>query len=167
MSGAVLLAAGAHPLAHLNAALNLLATCLLILALWNIKHGREQAHGRTMLAALAVSAAFLTSYLIYHAKVGHVEFAHEGAPKLIYLLVLGTHIPLAFTVPFVALAAALWGTKALGWGGAAALSTEERARFRARHVRLVRWAYPIWLYVSISGVAVYAMLYHIWPAGNP
>jgi uncharacterized membrane protein YozB (DUF420 family) len=96
--------------------------------------------------------------------VGHVEFTRGGVPRLIYRIVLWTHIPLAFTVPFLAIAAALFGSKALGWGAAEALSSEERLRFRGKHVRIVRWAYPIWLYVSVTGVAVYAMLYHIWPA---
>jgi putative membrane protein len=161
---ALVLAAGAHPLAHLNAALNSLATVLLLAAFWRIRQGREQAHGRTMLAALGTSVAFLTSYLIYHGMVGHVEFTHDGVPRLIYRIVLWTHVPLAFTVPFLAVAAALFGSRALGWGAAASLSSEERGRFRAKHVRLVRWAFPIWLYVSVTGVAVYVMLYHIWPA---
>jgi uncharacterized membrane protein YozB (DUF420 family) len=58
----------------------------------------------------------------------------------------------------------LFGSKALGWGSAAALSIDDRSRYRARHLRLVRWAYPVWLYVSITGVVVYLMLYHLWPS---
>ena len=154
----------AHPLAHLNAALNSLATILLLLAYWQIKRGRETAHGRTMLAALGVSVAFLISYLSYHALVGHVKFTHPGWPRFAYALVLGTHVPLAFTVPFLAVSAAWFGAKAVGWGPAANLSPDERLRYRAKHLRLVRWAYPIWLYVSVTGVIVYLMLYHLWPS---
>ena len=158
--------AGPHLLAHLNAALNSLATALLLVGLWLIKSRREQAHGRTMIAALAVSVAFLVSYLTYHALVGSVRFTHEGPPRVLYRIVLWTHIPLAFTVPFLTLRAAFLGTRALGWGAAATLSIDERARFRVKHLRLVRWAYPIWLYVSVTGVAVYVMLYHIWPSAE-
>jgi uncharacterized membrane protein YozB (DUF420 family) len=157
---------GAHPLVHLNAALNTLATLLLVLGLWRIKHGQEDAHGRTMLAALGVSAAFLASYLAYHAIAGSVRFTHPGAAKYVYYAILLSHVLLAFTVPFLALAAAFFGTRALGWGRAAALPAEARARSRARHIKVVRWAYPIWLYVSVTGVAVYAMLYHLWPSGD-
>jgi putative membrane protein len=164
---ALVLAAGAHPLVHLNAALNLLATILLAVGLWQIKHRRESAHGRTMLAALAVSTAFLVSYLTYHFAVQlTVRFTHPGPVKVIYYAILLSHVLLAITVPFFALAAALFGARAVGWGGAAALSLDEKARFRAKHLRLVRWAYPIWMYVSITGVIVYAMLYHLWPSAE-
>ena len=156
--------ASAHPLVHLNAALNALATALLYIGLWRIKHGREDAHGRTMLAALVVSAAFLVSYLVYHAMAGSVRFTHAGPVRYVYYSVLASHVLLAFTVPFLAIAAALFGAGALGWGRAAALSAEARARSRAVHLRIVRWAYPIWLYVSVTGVVVYAMLYHLWPS---
>jgi uncharacterized membrane protein YozB (DUF420 family) len=162
-AGYVVLAAAAHPLAHLNAMLNSLATVLLLLAFWQIKQRRETAHGRTMIAALVVSTLFLISYLARQALVGHVKFTHEGWPRTLYALVLGTHLTLAITVPFLAIAAAWNGAKAVGWGSAAALTMEERFRFRARHLRIVRWAYPIWLYVSVTGVLVYLMLYHLWP----
>ncbi len=162
-----LLAAGAHPLVHINAALNLLATILLGIGLWQIKRRREQAHGRTMLTALAVSAAFLTSYLIYHFGVQlTVRFTHPGPVKAAYYAILLSHVLLAITVPFLAIAAALFGVRAVGWGAAAALSVDEKARFRAKHLRVVRWAYPIWLYVSVTGVIVYAMLYHLWPSAE-
>src|SRR4051812_15018235 len=94
---------GAHPLVHLNAALNTLAALLLMLGLWRIRHRREQAHGRTMLAALAVSAAFLASYLIYHSIAGSVRFTHPGAVRYVYYSILLTHVLLAFTVPFLAI----------------------------------------------------------------
>jgi uncharacterized membrane protein YozB (DUF420 family) len=159
-----LLGAGAHPLVHLNAALNVAATILLAVGLVRVRQGAESAHGKTMLAAFAVSTAFLVSYLSYHALAGSVPFTHGGPVRYVYFGVLVSHIGLAATVPFLAIAAMLFGSKALGWGSAAALSVDDRARFRARHLRLVRWAYPIWLYVSITGVVVYLMLYHLWPS---
>jgi uncharacterized membrane protein YozB (DUF420 family) len=162
-----LLAAGAHPLVHLNAALNLLATLLLALGLWQIKRRREAAHGQIMIAALATSAAFLTSYLTYHFAVHlTVRFTHPGLVKWVYYAILLSHVLLAITVPFLAITAALFGLRAVGWGRAAALSPPERALSRAKHIRVVRWAYPIWMYVSVTGVVVYAMLYHLWPSAE-
>jgi uncharacterized membrane protein YozB (DUF420 family) len=165
---------GAHPLVHLNAALNALATVLLVLGHRQIKRGREVAHGRLMLAALATSAAFLVSYLIYHAIAGSVRFTHPGAIRYIYYAVLLSHVLLAFTVPLFALASAYLGIRAVGsqalFGRAGSSPTPATApataAFRARHRRLVRWAYPIWLYVSVTGVLVYAMLYHLWPSAD-
>jgi uncharacterized membrane protein YozB (DUF420 family) len=157
---------GAHSLVHLNAALNTLATLLLLLGLWRIRHGREKAHGRTMLAALAVSAVFLASYLVYHSIAGSVRFTHPGVVRYVYYFILLTHVLLAFTVPFLAIFAAFFGTRALGWGSAADLPEEIRTRARLKHIRLVRWAYPIWLYVSVTGVVVYLMLYHLWPSAE-
>jgi uncharacterized membrane protein YozB (DUF420 family) len=157
---------GAHPLVHLNAALNTLATLLLLLGLWRIRRRREEAHGRTMVLALAVSAAFLVSYLLYHAIAGSVRFTHPGPVRYVYYGVLLSHVLLAFAVPFLALYAAFLGSRALGWGRAAALPVEERARFRLKHIKVVRWAYPIWLYVSVTGVVVYLMLYHLWPSAD-
>jgi uncharacterized membrane protein YozB (DUF420 family) len=101
-----LLAAGAHPLVHLNAALNLLATLLLALGLWQVKRRREAAHGRIMIAALATSAAFLTSYLTYHFAVQlTVRFTHPGPVKWVYYAILLSHVLLAITVPFLAITA--------------------------------------------------------------
>jgi uncharacterized membrane protein YozB (DUF420 family) len=164
------LAAGAHPLVHLNAALNALATMLLLLGLWQIKRGREIPHGRAMLSALFVSAMFLTSYLAYHFAVHlTVPFTHPGPVKTVYLAILFSHIVLAISVPFLAIAATIYGSRAVGWGAAATLSAEEKGRNRAKHLKVVRWAFPIWLYVSVTGVVVYLMLYHLWPSAalNP
>ena len=166
LTQALMLAEGAHPLVHLNAALNSLATILLVVGLWRIKQHREPAHGKTMLAALAVSAAFLVSYLTYHAIAGSVRFTHSGGVRYVYYAVLLSHVLLAFTVPFLAIAAGIFGARALGWGRAAALPVEARTRSRLTHIRIVRWAYPIWLYVSVTGVMVYAMLYHLWPSAD-
>ena len=133
----------------LNATLNSVATVLLIAGLVFIKSGRKREHIACMVAALAVSAAFLTSYLIYHYNHPTTRFAHDGLPKLIYLLILFTHIPLAMVnLPMIILT----------------VIPALRKRFD-RHRRLARWTYPVWLYVSVTGVLVYMMLYRWYPAG--
>lgn len=156
----------AHPLVHLNAALNTLATVLLVVGLIRVRRGRESAHGRTMIAALVVSALFLVSYLSKYAVAGDVRFTATGPVRYVYLAILGSHVLLAVTVPGLALTAMYLGSRALGWGRAAALPPADRQRYRVRHRRLVRWAFPIWLYVSVTGVIVYFMLYHIWPSAE-
>jgi uncharacterized membrane protein YozB (DUF420 family) len=166
MLALLMLAAGAHPLVHLNAALNSIATILLLVGLWRIKQGREPAHGRTMLAALAVSAVFLISYVTKRALVGDVPFTATGPIRYVYLTILASHVLLAFAVPFLAIAAAILGARALGWGRAAKLPEQARLRSRQAHLRIVRWAFPVWLYVSVTGVVVYAMLYHLWPSAD-
>jgi uncharacterized membrane protein YozB (DUF420 family) len=144
-------AGGIHPLATLNAALNALATVLLVAGYVLIRQRRETAHTRVMLAAFTVSILFLTSYLVYHfgvLKGGRgAEFAGHGAIRLVYFVVLVSHIVLAATVPVLA----IW-TIALG--------LLDR---RASHRRLARWTFPIWLYVSVTGVVIYGMLYHLYP----
>lgn len=170
-AGRVLLVAplwadGAHPLVHLNAALNALATVLLLVALRQIRQRREAAHGRTMLAAVVVSAAFLASYVTYHAIAGSVRFTHPGVVRYVYFAVLLSHVLLAFAVPVLALTALWFGLRSLGWGWGAGLPAGARSTARQRHLKVVRWAFPIWLYVSITGVVVYAMLYHLWPSAD-
>ena len=159
----------AHPLVNLNAALNATATILLIVGLWLIKTGRERAHKRVMLAAFGVSVAFLVSYLTYHRLVGHVPFSHDGIPRIVYLTVLATHIPLAMCVPPLAIL-----TIYFGWKTSPSSPTDEDnedhlrdesiRHARRRHRQLARWTFPIWLYVSVTGVIVYVMLYHLYPA---
>lgn len=156
----------AHPIVHVNASLNAAATMLLLVGLYFIKRGRIEAHKRAMLAAFGVSTAFLACYLWYHSQEGHVVFEQSGWPRVIYFAVLGTHIPLAFTVPFLAIVQIYFGYRAMGCCAPAAQSAEqslETAAYRDKHVRLARWTFPIWLYVSVTGVAVYVMLYHLWP----
>lgn len=159
----MILAFEAHPLVHLNAALNALATVLLVVGLVMIKRGRQQAHARTMMAAFGVSCLFLISYLAYHWMAGSVKFTHPGFVRYVYLTILLTHVLLAVTVPFLAMATILFGLMGTGVRGAAELPEETRTRFLARHRKLARWTFPIWLYVSITGVVVYVMLYHLWP----
>lgn len=148
-----------HPIVHVNATLNSLATVLLILAFVFVKQGKERAHRNTMWAALVVSAAFLGCYLWYHYQVGSVKFTHPGVVRYVYYAILASHVILAMTVPVLALWSVWVGTKALAAppGEAAAID------YRRRHRRVVRWAFPIWLYVSVTGVVVYLMLYHLFP----
>ena len=156
----------AHPIVHVNATLNAIATVLLIVGLYLIKRGRVEAHKRTMLTAFAVSAVFLVCYLYYHYQVGSVHFTHPGAVRYVYLSILASHVVLAATVPFLAVYQIYLGYRALGCCSPAVHQAEQlvlAAAYRAKHIRLARWTFPIWLYVSITGVIVYVMLYHLWP----
>jgi uncharacterized membrane protein YozB (DUF420 family) len=132
-------------LPHLNALLNGMAAVLLVLGYRHIRAGRIDAHRRAMLAAFACSVLFLTSYLVYHAQVGSVRFAGTGPLRALYLTILATHTVLAATVPFLSIAT---------------LSLALRRRF-PRHRALARWTLPVWLYVSVTGVVVYLMLYRL------
>jgi uncharacterized membrane protein YozB (DUF420 family) len=152
----VLLGVAAHPLVHVNAALNLTATVLLVIGFLLIRSGREAAHKRAMLAAFFVSSAFLACYLWYHAQVGSVKFTATGAVRTVYLSMLASHIILAATVPFLAVLTIRSGYRSIG-------ESPDQAALRRRHRRLAWWTFPIWLYVSITGVAVYVMLYHLYP----
>lgn len=132
-----------HDLPALNASLNGTAAILLLIAYRFIRRGKIQAHKRTMLAAFSVSVAFLVSYLIYHAQVGSVRYARTGALRTIYLTILASHTVLAATVPVLAIIT---------------LRRALKGDFK-RHRRIAVWTFPIWLYVSVTGVVVYAMLY--------
>jgi len=137
---------------HLNASLNAVAVVLLIIGYGLIKRGHEQAHRRTMIACFGVSVIFLVCYLYYHVVVKSGESTRfpDYPPLSIrysYYVILLSHILLAATVPFLA----LW-TIYLGYRDQ-----------RARHRRLARWTFPIWLYVSITGVLVYCLLYQVFP----
>ena len=129
----------------LNATLNATATILLVVGYRLIRAGRKEAHRKTMLAAFAVSVLFLISYLVYHAQVGSVPFQKQGTIRTVYFFILITHVVLAALVPFLA-GVTLWRA----WKG----------QF-ARHRRIARWTFPIWLYVSVTGVIVYLMLYQL------
>jgi uncharacterized membrane protein YozB (DUF420 family) len=156
----------AHPIVHVNATLNAIATILLLIGLYLIKNGRVEAHKRTMLTAFGVSAAFLACYVWYHLQVGSVRFTQPGPVRYIYLSILGSHVVLAITVPFLAIRQIYLGFRALGCcppAGHQAEQLREAANYRQKHIRLARWTFPIWLYVSITGVIVYVMLYHLWP----
>ena len=157
--------AAAHPIVHVNATLNATATVLLVLGWWLIKRrGNVDGHKWAMLAAFGVSSVFLVCYLYYHYQVGSVRFTHPGAVRYVYLAILASHVVLAAAVPFLALWQIYWGFRAIGWcWPAAAVDPAKLAEYRARHLRWAGWAYWIWLYVSVTGVVVYAMLYHLWP----
>jgi putative membrane protein len=142
-----LFAVAAHPLAHVDALLNSLAFLLLFLGFVLIKQGRENAHKWVMLAAFGVSAIFLVCYLTHHYLVGSVKYPSDAPYRNLYLSILLTHIVLAATVPFLAGATIYYGLKDL----------------RHRHRQLAKVTFPIWLYVSITGVVVYGMLYHLVP----
>jgi putative membrane protein len=132
-----------HDLPKLNAALNATAAVLLIWAYTLIRRRKIDAHRRVMLTAFCVSIVFLISYLVYHAQVGSVRYPHPGPVKMVYLTILFTHTVLAVTVPVLAIIT---------------LRRALTAKFD-RHRRIARWTLPIWLYVSVTGVVVYLMLY--------
>lgn len=133
-------------LPHLNAALNATSGLLLVAGLYFIFRGNVRAHRACMLSALIVSGLFLVSYVAYHAQYGYVKFQGQGLARPVYFFILVTHVILAAAiVPLVFLTA----RRAL------------RADF-ARHKRIARWTYPLWLYVSVTGVVVYLMLYHLY-----
>ncbi|MDX2268230.1 MAG: DUF420 domain-containing protein [Bryobacter sp.] len=127
----------------LNAALNSLATVLLVYGYSLIRAGKREQHKRVMLSAFAVSVVFLISYLIYHYNVGSVKYTGQGFMRPVYYTILFTHVVLAATVPFLAVAS-LWR------------AFQERFD---KHKRIARITFPIWLYVSVTGVVVYLMLY--------
>jgi uncharacterized membrane protein YozB (DUF420 family) len=131
----------------INASLNALSTVFICAGLAFIKGERKLAHITCMTIALVTSTAFLACYLTYHyLKAGHVtHFTHPGWPRTLYFIILGTHTPLAVAVlPFIIMAV----IRAL------------QARYES-HRRWAKWAAPIWLYVSVTGVLVYLMLY-VW-----
>ncbi|HTS74703.1 MAG TPA: DUF420 domain-containing protein [Bryobacteraceae bacterium] len=134
---------GVHDLPKLNAVLNATAAVLLVWAYILIRRGRKEAHRKVMLTAFGVSAAFLISYLVYHALAGVVYYPRTGAIRGVYLSILFTHTALAAAVPVLAIIT---------------LSRALRGKFD-RHRRIARWTLPIWLYVSVTGVVVYLMLY--------
>jgi uncharacterized membrane protein YozB (DUF420 family) len=134
-----------HDLPALNAILNGAAAVLLVSGFVLIRSGRRRAHRRVMLAAFSVSILFLVSYLVYHAQVGSVRFTRTGAIRTVYFAILITHTLLAAAVPPLAIVTL---SRALG------------GRFD-RHRAIARWTLPVWLYVSVTGVAVYWMLYRM------
>jgi putative membrane protein len=164
----MILLAAAHPLVHVNATLNAVAAVLLVVGLVMIKQGRVLAHKRVMLTAFGVSVVFLVCYLWYHYLAGSVKFTHPGAIRYVYYFILLTHVLLAATVPVLAIWTIYLGLRATGsFGrGDTHVTGEDLAVYRAKHRRLARWTYPIWLYVSVTGVVVYVMLYHLWPPAD-
>ena len=132
-----------HQLPAVNAALNSTSFALLVTGYFLIRRGRRLAHRRCMLAAFATSTLFLVSYLFYHSQVGSVRYQGTGGWRIFYFTILLSHTVLAAAVPFLAVVTLVRGL---------------RGRFE-RHVPIARITLPIWLYVSLTGVMVYVMLY--------
>ena len=129
----------------LNAALNATSAALLVAGYGMIRSGRREAHRRFMVGAVAVSTLFLISYLTYHAQVGSVRFQKTGWIRTFYFAVLISHTVLAAATPPLVLVT---------------LYRAAKGRFE-RHRTIARITLPVWLYVSITGVVVYMMLYHL------
>jgi uncharacterized membrane protein YozB (DUF420 family) len=133
-----------------QAVMNAFAIVLLSTGYYFIRSGNRAMHRNCMIVTLAVSSVFLVSYLSYHAMVGYQPFAGEGLIRPVYFTLLGSHIVLAaIIVPLVLVTV---------WFAA-------RGQFE-RHPRIARWTLPIWLYVSISGVVVYVLGFHVYPPGS-
>ena len=134
---------GIQDLPAVNASLNALAAVLLTAGYLFIRRGHQRAHERCMLAALATSTVFLACYLVYHYNVGSRPYEGQGLLRRVYLTILATHVVLAASVVPLALVTASRGLR----------------RRLDTHVRIARWTLPIWLYVSVTGVVIYLMLY--------
>jgi uncharacterized membrane protein YozB (DUF420 family) len=132
-----------HP--TLNASLNAVSACLLLWGFVTIKRGHRDIHKKIMMAALVTSAAFLVSYLIYHQQVGSVPYPYHDWTRPLYFSILIPHVILAAVmVPFIIMA----------------VVHAVKGRFE-RHKRITVWLWPVWMFVSVSGVAIYLMLYRL------
>ena len=132
-----------HDLPAVNATLNALSGVLLAVGYLLIRAGRIEQHRRCVLAAFVTSSLFLVCYIVYHANVGSVPFRREGMVRPVYFTILITHVTLAAVVLPLAVVTLYRGLQ---------------ARF-PKHRRIARWTLPVWLYVSVTGVLVYVLLY--------
>ncbi|HEV8348233.1 MAG TPA: DUF420 domain-containing protein [Vicinamibacterales bacterium] len=132
-----------HDLPAVNASLNALSGILLLIGYVLIRQRRIDTHRKVMIAAFVTSSIFLVCYVVYHAQVGSVRFTRQGFVRPLYFTILATHVTLAAAVVPLALVT---------------LSRGLKARY-ARHRVIARWTFPIWLYVSVTGVLVYVLLY--------
>ena len=132
-----------HDLPAVNASLNALSGVLLVAGYTLMRLKRIDLHRRFMIAAFATSAVFLVCYLVYHAQVGSVRFTRQGFVRPLYYTILVTHVVLAFSVVPLSVMTMSRGLK---------------GRY-PEHRRIARWTFPIWLYVSVTGVLVYVLLY--------
>jgi len=132
-----------HDLPAVNASLNAISGVLLVVAYALIRQRKIEQHRKVMLAAFATSALFLVCYVVYHAQVGSVRFTRHGFVRPLYFTILITHVTLAALVLPMAIVT---------------LSRGLKARY-PQHRRIARWTFPIWLYVSVTGVLVYILLY--------
>jgi uncharacterized membrane protein YozB (DUF420 family) len=133
-------------LPSVNATLNATSAVLLIVGYYHIRQGHQQAHRACMVAAFLVSVLFLVLYLIYHFHAGTTRFTGQGWIRPVYFALLLSHTILAALVPFLAVLT---------------LSRALRQQFD-RHRAIARWTLPIWLYVSVTGVVIYWLLYHVY-----
>lgn len=133
-----------------NACLNATSALFLLLAYRAIRRLEIERHRRWMLVAATTSALFLASYLAYHAQVGSVRFTGQGPIRVVYFAILISHTALAVVVLPMVLRTLYLGLR----------------RRDDRHRRIARWTLPIWLYVSVTGVVVYVMLYRLYPPGS-
>jgi uncharacterized membrane protein YozB (DUF420 family) len=129
----------------LNATLNATSGVLLLAGWLMIRRGRIDLHRRCMLAAFVTSSLFLVSYLVYHAQAGSRPFTGRGAIRAIYFAILISHVLLAAIIVPLALIT---------------LRRALRGDY-VRHRRIARWTFPVWMYVSVTGVVIYLMLYHL------
>ena len=137
-----------YALPHLNAILNATSGLLLVTGYLFIRRRKIKAHRNCLIAALITSTIFLVSYLTYHYYHGSTRFTGQGLARPVYFTILISHTILATAiVPFVGVT----------------LYRAARGQF-AKHMRIARWTFPMWLYVSVTGVVVYLMLYRIYPA---
>jgi len=134
-----------HDLPAVNATLNAISGVLLLIGYFLIRARRIELHRRFMIAAFVASSLFLVSYVVYHAQVGSVRFTRQGFVRPLYFTILITHVSLAAAVLPLAILT---------------LSRGLQAKY-ARHRVIARWTFPIWLYVSVTGVVVYWMLYRL------
>jgi uncharacterized membrane protein YozB (DUF420 family) len=132
-----------HTLPAINASLNAISGVLLVIGYALMRARRIDLHRRVMIAAFCTSSLFLICYLIYHAQVGSVRFTREGFVRPVYFTILITHVTLAAAVLPLAIITLTRGLK---------------GRY-PRHRAIARWTFPIWLYVSVTGVLVYVLLY--------
>jgi uncharacterized membrane protein YozB (DUF420 family) len=132
-----------HDLPAVNATLNALSGILLLIGYLLIRRGQVQPHRRVMIAAFVTSSLFLVCYLVYHAQVGSVPFTRQGVVRRLYFFILITHVVLAATVPVLAIVTLARGLKGQ----------------YPKHRAIARWTWPIWMYVSVTGVLVYVLLY--------
>ena len=131
----------------LNATLNGLSAIFILTGYVLIRRGQRELHKRCMLTALVTSSLFLVSYVVYHANAGSRPFPGTGVARAIYFAILITHVVLAAAILPLALTTTARGL---------------RAQY-TRHVAIARWTLPIWLYVSVTGVVIYLMLYQLYP----
>jgi len=133
----------------LNATLNAASAVLLVLAYRAVRRRQIERHRALMLSAAVVSLVFLVCYLTYHAQVGSVRFLGQGPARTVYFTILISHTILAAAIVPLVIRSLWLGLK----------------RDDLRHRRIARWTFPLWLYVSVTGVVIYAMLYHLYPHG--